>query len=1076
MYCKIKARYIVYKEDQVFFTIYRKMLFKVLFSLLLLSAALLPGAEYVLSPQGNDNAKGDAASPWRSLSGALPKLRPGDTLSLRSGVYYGGGMLKQEFFAPGKKPLTIKAEIPGTVLIRGDEDVSDFRPEPGSRFVYSRFWNKPLNAVNEKDTSLVYRAAGNAAELEFLRGAYFYDPKSRKLSIVTSDGKAPSFHRLSISSAGPVGIGIHYRKDKKFSSAIEISGLIFTGFNSQSYPRSGGIYLHRTAGTKVTDCLFYLNANGVVLRQGKNCEISRCTSYGNDSPLPVSLEGGNIIIFGPASDSVIRDCTAFNTSRHGIRFYLGPAQNCRIENCLTFGNRAGGIWIKPHSARNSTRNCVALDAMHSLKSINDCAVSNAYIKYQKTGDSKNFIHLSEKNKNLFAAPERLDYRPLPSTRSVRYLSPSGDDRNPGTTPEKPWKSLKDLQAGQTVYLLPGNYSRELEVGRDDCLLTSSSSEKPVFLAGLKITGKNTIVRDLNFYGNGKWAVESQAPGTCIERCSFGPVPLAVKSDFSVILRHNAFSAHVKKILETGKAGSLVHSNIFADQRLPEKCAFKDFNTYTVQVPADEPNSLRRTPKFRAPAAGDYSLINEKEFRGLGIDGLPAGPWRFIQTQTAFSTKPELFHVSDSSADLEWWCSSVPRSVTVSWRRNNETRWQSAKAYQETNFGTFSLTGLKKNSVYTVTAELAMPSEMRPVNDYSLRSLPAKKALSFKTASGPSPSQVFYVSSASGDDKGPGSKEKPWKTLFRGISALRPGDTLLIGKGTYSESCFVRSSGTAARPITIKAAPGAKVIWDGNGKRLTRALQLYNKSFINMDGLRFRDFGGFSDGVIRIAGGRGISVSRSFCDGRGKGYSPFFIYALRTANCKVSNCVVIRSAHGVYFGSSPALEIANCVFFLNLIDQIYIDNRPAEKLKVHHCIFVGPSMMKVRNAQLSVHLPELMTEYGNAGFFRLPRQLQFFTGPRTKELTLAQYEKLMKKKSDFRYGKIDLPALKGLVEFKNLTEWQKNWQKLAKLKEDAEFGHRKNGSPESWDFNSFIPVNNICAADGSVIGLQPEFFK
>lgn len=103
---------------------------------------VLTGREYFMAPDGKSSGSGTPTEPWNSLSTALPKLRPGDTLTLKSGVYYGGGMLKQEFFTPGAAPLTVRAEIPGTVLIRGDEDVSGFLREPGRRFVYSRIWKK----------------------------------------------------------------------------------------------------------------------------------------------------------------------------------------------------------------------------------------------------------------------------------------------------------------------------------------------------------------------------------------------------------------------------------------------------------------------------------------------------------------------------------------------------------------------------------------------------------------------------------------------------------------------------------------------------------------------------------------------------------------------------------------------------------------------------------------------------------------------------------------------------------------------------------------------------------------------
>src|SRR5262249_60461789 len=48
-----------------------------------------------------------------------------------------------------------------------------------------------------------------------------------------------------------------------------------------------------------------------------------------------------------------------------------------------------------------------------------------------------------------------------------YLSPAGNDSNPGTTPERPWRTFekvlnasKPLRAGDTVVLLDGIYTRQ----------------------------------------------------------------------------------------------------------------------------------------------------------------------------------------------------------------------------------------------------------------------------------------------------------------------------------------------------------------------------------------------------------------------------------------------------------------------------------------------------------------------------------------------------------------------------------------------------------------------------------------
>lgn len=49
--------------------------------------------------------------------------------------------------------------------------------------------------------------------------------------------------------------------------------------------------------------------------------------------------------------------------------------------------------------------------------------------------------------------------------------------------------------------------------------------------------------------------------------------------------------------------------------------------------------------------------------------------------------------------------------------------------------------------------------------------------------------TYYVSPA-GNDAGPGTRpDKPWKTLKHSFAALRAGDTLVVGKGSYRQEEF-----------------------------------------------------------------------------------------------------------------------------------------------------------------------------------------------------------------------------------------------------------------------------------------------
>ena len=47
-----------------------------------------------------------------------------------------------------------------------------------------------------------------------------------------------------------------------------------------------------------------------------------------------------------------------------------------------------------------------------------------------------------------------------------------------------------------------------------------------------------------------------------------------------------------------------------------------------------------------------------------------------------------------------------------------------------------------------------------------------------------------------------------------MDALKPGDTALVGPGTYRERIELKRGGTAEAPIALTAVPGARVVVSG----------------------------------------------------------------------------------------------------------------------------------------------------------------------------------------------------------------------------------------------------------------------
>lgn len=72
--------------------------------------------------------------------------------------------------------------------------------------------------------------------------------------------------------------------------------------------------------------------------------------------------------------------------------------------------------------------------------------------------------------------------------------------------------------------------------------------------------------------------------------------------------------------------------------------------------------------------------------------------------------------------------------------------------------------------------------------------------------------IYYVAK-SGNDSNPGTDARPFLTLAKGVTALKPGDTLLVRAGTYTEELpnTIPSGVSWEEPVTIRAFPGDTVI-------------------------------------------------------------------------------------------------------------------------------------------------------------------------------------------------------------------------------------------------------------------------
>jgi hypothetical protein len=79
------------------------------------------------------------------------------------------------------------------------------------------------------------------------------------------------------------------------------------------------------------------------------------------------------------------------------------------------------------------------------------------------------------------------------------------------------------------------------------------------------------------------------------------------------------------------------------------------------------------------------------------------------------------------------------------------------------------------------------------------------------------SKTYYVDGQAkdADDKGPGNKERPFRTINAAAQVLQPGERVVIAEGVYRECIRPARGGTGPEAmISYEAAPGAKVVVKG----------------------------------------------------------------------------------------------------------------------------------------------------------------------------------------------------------------------------------------------------------------------
>jgi hypothetical protein len=215
--------------------------------------------------------------------------------------------------------------------------------------------------------------------------------------------------------------------------------------------------------------------------------------------------------------------------------------------------------------------------------------------------------------------------------------------------------------------------------------------------------------------------------------------------------------------------------------------------------------------------------------------------------------------------LHWAPVAAPAGCSVTY-----TVFQNGAALGTTTNTSFAVTGLSHSTTYAFTVEATDAAGSSGAS--------APTAVSTPALSG----HDWFVAKNGSDSQGNGSQGSPWASIGHALSRVKPGDTVYVAGGTYSESVTLSTSGTASAPIVIDGQ-GAAII-DGSqvacctspafassngfiGGNTEGLLNIGSKSaenYVTVEGFTIQNYATTDDsmvpaGILLAGGGTGINV-------------------------------------------------------------------------------------------------------------------------------------------------------------------------------------------------------------------------
>ena len=492
----------------------------------------------------------------------------------------------------------------------------------------------------------------------------------------------------------------------------------------------------------------------------------------------------------------------------------------------------------------------------------------------------------------FADPAWLDYRLQPDSPlkgaglgggdigayragdyRIFYVSPDGDDANPGTTDRQPFgtlaKATAELQPGDTLYVVRGKWAESLVVS------SSGTAEAPITVRaygrklvgvpairisgeavtveglaiytalgdqpdGITVTGDLVGIRECEVIAHDATGIRAiGAAGLSVEHCTIADNGVGValeQGSVAATLRDCIFLVNrdgAVRISDDSTAGYLASGNCYWGDGLDADRI------------AGEMSSVIADPKFRDITHG---LPPDSPAAHLAMYGRPAG------TQPADPRTPEIADVevatlSDDAAVITWRTPIDDTTAAVLYRPTGAGDWQRQDRRTLGTVHGAGLPGLRPGTEYEFQIEVT-----------SRRGGSARSEVgSFTTSDQPHQPATYHLAEG-GDDGADGlTPRTACRTIRRACAAVLPGDTVLIAPGVYHHAIAPLCGGAESRRITFRREGEGRVIVDGLNV-VAPLVELPGRSYVTVEGITFDNLPPAGhDGVVKVDRAQGFEL-------------------------------------------------------------------------------------------------------------------------------------------------------------------------------------------------------------------------